>query len=87
MKMKRREFLVRSAAGVGGVLLGTKFSAAEKSESKFFDPYELVGLGKTKLITSRVGFGVTARGARFPDICSGRSSERWTSAYRSRMIS
>ncbi len=60
--MKRREFLTMSLAGVGGVLLGSRFTLAQEQKPKTFDPYELVPLGKTKIKVSRVGFGTGMRG-------------------------
>lgn len=57
MKLKRREFLARSLAGLGGMLLGSRFASAQEQKSGTFDPYERVPLGKTKLMVSRVGFG------------------------------
>ena len=62
MEMKRREFLVRSMAGVGGLLLGAEFAAAQEQRPKKHDPYELVPLGKTKIKVSRVGLGTGMRG-------------------------
>jgi len=62
MEMKRREFLVRSMAGVGGLLLGAEFAAAQEQRPKKYDPYELVPLGKTKIKVSRVGLGTGMRG-------------------------
>ena len=62
VKIKRREFLGRSVAGLAGMLLKTKFSAAQQREPESFDPYELVPLGKTNLKVSRVGFGTGMRG-------------------------
>jgi aryl-alcohol dehydrogenase-like predicted oxidoreductase len=61
--MKRREFLVRSIAGMGGLLLGPGYisNAAQKSEN--FDPFGRVQLGKTKIVVSRVGFGTGMRGS------------------------
>jgi aryl-alcohol dehydrogenase-like predicted oxidoreductase len=61
MKMKRREFLTRSIAGMGGVLLGTEYLYAASQTIKH-DPYEVVTLGKTKIKTSRVGLGTGMRG-------------------------
>jgi len=63
MKMKRREFLARSIAGVGGILLGTKFAAAQEQKTPTFDPYERVPLGKTKIKVTRVGLGTGMRGS------------------------
>src|SRR6476659_2667327 len=64
MKMKRREFLGRSAAGVGGLLLGTRFGTAAESIPKRFDPYETVPLGKTDLKMSRLCMGTGVRGGQ-----------------------
>jgi len=63
MEMKRREFLVRSMAGVGGLLLGGEFAAAQEQRAKKHDPYELVPLGKTGIKVSRVGLGTGMRGS------------------------
>ena len=57
MEMKRREFLARSIAGMGGLLLGSGCLSAAGGKSATFDPYELVPLGKTKIKVSRVGLG------------------------------
>lgn len=62
MKIHRREFLTRSALGVGGALLGTPLFAETKPRAKFFDPFERVPLGKTKLKFSRVLLGTGMRG-------------------------
>ena len=62
MEMKRREFLARSIAGVGGVLLGAELAGAAEQKAQMFDPYERVPLGKTKIMVSRVGFGTGMRG-------------------------
>jgi aryl-alcohol dehydrogenase-like predicted oxidoreductase len=62
MEMKRREFLARSIAGMGGILLGSGCIDAAKQKSANFDPYERVPLGKTKIKVSRVGFGTGMRG-------------------------
>ena len=64
MKIKRREFLARSIAGMGGLLLGTKLVTAGEQKTETFDPYERVQLGKTKIKVSRVGFGTGMRGGR-----------------------
>lgn len=62
MKIQRRTFLKRSALGVGGVLMGSHLVAAESSETKTFDPYALVPLGKTDLKFSRVCMGTGSHG-------------------------
>jgi aryl-alcohol dehydrogenase-like predicted oxidoreductase len=63
MEIKRREFLVRSIAGMGGLLLGPGYINSAEQKSANFDPYELVQLGKTKIMVSRVGFGTGMRGS------------------------
>jgi aryl-alcohol dehydrogenase-like predicted oxidoreductase len=62
MDMKRREFLAKSIAGVGGLLLGSGCIDTARQKSKTFDPYERFPLGKTKIKVSRVGFGTGMRG-------------------------
>ena len=62
MKIHRREFLTRSALGVGGVLLGAGCVASSPNRAKHFDPYERVSLGRTKLKCSRVVLGTGMRG-------------------------
>ena len=64
MKIKRREFLNRSALGVGAALLGTPLLAEEKPRTKYFDPYEPVSLGKTKLKVSRFCLGTGMKGGK-----------------------
>jgi aryl-alcohol dehydrogenase-like predicted oxidoreductase len=64
MEIKRREFLVRSVAGIGGLLLGQEYISSAGQKSANFDPYERVPLGKTKIMVSRVGFGTGMRGGR-----------------------
>jgi aryl-alcohol dehydrogenase-like predicted oxidoreductase len=60
--MKRREFLARSIAGMGGLLLGSGRTNAAGQKTTTFDPYERVPLGRTKIMVSRVGFGTGMRG-------------------------
>lgn len=62
MEMKRREFLARSIAGMGGVLLGSGCQNFAQEKSVKHSPYEVVTLGKTKIKTSRVGLGTGMRG-------------------------
>lgn len=62
MKIKRREFLAKSIAGMGGVLLGSEYLNATEHETKKHSPYEVVTLGKTKIKTSRLGLGTGMRG-------------------------
>jgi aryl-alcohol dehydrogenase-like predicted oxidoreductase len=67
MGMKRREFLARSIAGMGGVLLGSGCQNFAQQKTVRHDPYEVVTLGSTRIKTSRVGLGTGMRGG-------GRSS-------------
>lgn len=62
MKIKRREFIKRSAIGAGGLLLGAQLGTAQEPTTKCHDPYELVPLGKTGLKFSRVCMGTGMRG-------------------------
>jgi len=62
MKMERREFLVRSVTGVGGLLLGSRLAVAAEKIPLRYDPYEVVPLGKTKIKVTRVGLGTGMRG-------------------------
>ena len=62
MEMKRREFLTRSIAGMGGVLLGSGTLQAARRKTTKHDPYKLVTLGKTKIKVSRVGLGTGMSG-------------------------
>lgn len=64
MSIKRREFLKKSAIGVGATLLGAPLLADDKPRAKFFDPYETVPLGKTKLKVSRFCLGTGMRGGK-----------------------
>jgi aryl-alcohol dehydrogenase-like predicted oxidoreductase len=69
MKIQRREFLKKSALGVGGILAGAQFVRAEAAPQKTFDPYTLVPLGKTDLKFSRITMGTGSNGG-------GRSSNQ-----------
>lgn len=62
MKIQRREFLAGSIVGMGEVLLDSPLGAAEKRSPKYFNPYEIVPLGKTGIKVSRVGIGTGMRG-------------------------
>jgi aryl-alcohol dehydrogenase-like predicted oxidoreductase len=64
MNIKRREFLKKSAIGVGGLLLGAQLRAAEDPAVKFHDPYAPVPLGKTDLKFSRVCMGTGSHGSQ-----------------------
>ena len=62
MKIKRREFIKKSAIGAGGILLGAELGAADNSAAKYHDPYAPVPLGKTGLKFTRVCMGTGSHG-------------------------
>ena len=62
MKIQRREFVKRSALGLGGILAGVPLARAAESKPAFFDPYETVPLGQTKLKVSRFCIGTGMHG-------------------------
>ncbi len=62
MKLQRREFLHRTALGLGGLMVAAPRPAAAGAAGKAFDPYALVPLGKTPLKVSRFCLGTGMRG-------------------------
>jgi aryl-alcohol dehydrogenase-like predicted oxidoreductase len=62
MKIQRREFVKRSALGLGGILAGVPLARAAESKPAFFDPYETVPLGQSKLKLSRFCLGTGVHG-------------------------
>src|SRR6266481_2194754 len=83
MKMKRREFLGKSAAGLGGLMLGTRLDAAAESiPPKRFDPYETVPLGKTDLKMSRLCMGTGVRGGQRQSNQTRMGKERFETLIR-----
>ena len=62
MKIKRREFIKKSAIGAGGLLLGARLGATETANTKFHDPYNPVQLGKSDLKFTRVCMGTGSHG-------------------------
>jgi aryl-alcohol dehydrogenase-like predicted oxidoreductase len=62
MSIKRREFLKRSALGVGTLLAGLPLARAAEAKPTYFDPYEAVPLGKTGLKVSRFCLGTGVHG-------------------------
>jgi aryl-alcohol dehydrogenase-like predicted oxidoreductase len=79
MGMRRREFLVGSLAGLGGMVLWPARVGAEEQRPKMFDPYERVPLGKTKIKVSRVGFGTGMRGGNRQSNQTRMGKERFES--------
>jgi 1-deoxyxylulose-5-phosphate synthase len=61
-KLERREFLQRSALGVGGFLVGGTGEAQTRPPASRFDPFELVPLGRTPLKVSRISLGTGTNG-------------------------
>lgn len=71
MKILRRDFLRRSAIGLSGMFFGTRLRAIEASSptptsanTKYFDPFERVTLGKSGLKFSRLCMGTGTSGGR-----------------------
>ena len=62
MTIPRREFLKRSALGVGGLLAGLPAMGAAETKPAFFDPFEPVALGKSGLKFSRFCLGTGVHG-------------------------
>ncbi len=62
MIMQRREFIKRTALGLGALSLGTQFVPAAEAPGGFYDPYETVPLGKTGLKFSRFCMGTGMSG-------------------------
>ena len=63
MKIQRREFLKRSALGVGGVLAGASLARGlEAKAAATYDPYEWVTLGQSKLKVTRFCMGTGVHG-------------------------
>lgn len=64
MKIQRREFLTRTALGVGGTLIAPHLLAEVPLVPQPFDPFERVPIGKTKLKFSRIVLGTGMRGGK-----------------------
>jgi len=62
MKLRRREFIHRTALGVGGLIVAAPPATSAHSPAAYFDPYALVQLGKTPLKVSRFCLGTGTRG-------------------------
>jgi aryl-alcohol dehydrogenase-like predicted oxidoreductase len=62
MKIQRREFVKRSALSLGGILAGVPLARAAEAKPAFFDPYETVTLGQSKLKLSRFCLGTGVHG-------------------------
>jgi len=62
MRIPRREFLGRTALGLGSALIAPQLLAEPLVTPKPFDPYEPVAIGKTGLKFSRIVLGTGMRG-------------------------
>src|SRR5213593_3416438 len=62
MKLKRRDFLKRSALSVGAMMAGARLAPSAETKPRYFDPYDNITLGKTNLKFSRVCLGTGMRG-------------------------
>jgi aryl-alcohol dehydrogenase-like predicted oxidoreductase len=62
MKIPRREFVKRSALGLGGILAGVPLAKAAEAKPICFDPYQTVLLGRTKIQMSRLCQGTGMSG-------------------------
>ncbi len=62
MNMKRREFLARSLAGFGGIMIGGPALLAAEKKAGTFDPCQRFELGKTRIKVSRMCLGTGMKG-------------------------
>lgn len=82
MQIKRREFLKQSALGMGGLLAGTQLNYAETVKTGFYDPYELVPLGKSGLKVSRFCLGTGVKGGNRHSNATRMGKERFEALIR-----
>lgn len=61
-RIKRREFIRNAALGVSSLMLGTQLPLSAENQPAFYDPYEPIQLGSTKLKFSRFCMGTGVRG-------------------------
>ncbi len=64
MTMRRRDFIKRSALGIGGIMASGSWLRGVEAPAKRFDPFETVPLGKTKLRLSRLCMGTGVKGGK-----------------------
>jgi len=64
MKYSRRQFIETAAAGMGAMLLHTRYTDAAPVAAGNFDPYDMVELGNTGVKTTRLcmGTGISSGG-------------------------
>lgn len=82
MKIQRREFLKRSALGVGSVLAGVQLSRATETKPACFDPYEAVTLGQSKLKVSRFCLGTGVHGGNRQSNATRMGKEKFEALIR-----
>jgi aryl-alcohol dehydrogenase-like predicted oxidoreductase len=82
MKLRRREFLHRTALGVGGLIVATPRTSRAHLPAGHFDPYALVSLGKTPLKVSRVCLGTGMRGGQRASNHTRLGKERFEALIR-----
>src|SRR5581483_2926737 len=78
MMIPRREFLKRSAAGVGGLVAGLAVSRGAEPKQSFYDPYEPVTLGKSGLKVSRFCLGTGVHGGNRQSNATRMGKEKFT---------
>jgi len=82
MKTNRRQFLARTALGVGSALVAPQLLADTTPAPKFFNPYEIVPLGKTKLRCSRVILGTGVKGGNRQSDATRMGKEKFETLIR-----
>lgn len=82
MFIPRREFLKRSALGVGSVLAGLPAARSEEAKPRFFDPYESVPLGKSGLKVSRFCLGTGVHGGNRQSNATRMGKEKFEALVR-----
>lgn len=80
--MKRREFLARSLAGAGGLMLGHRLAVAESGPAGHYQPYEIVPLGRTDIKLTRIGMGTGMRGGNRQSNHTRMGQERFNALVR-----
>ncbi len=79
--MKRREFISRSLAGIGGLVVGGRLLGV-LPEAAGYDPYGMVSLGNTGITASRVGLGTGMRGYQRSSNQTRMGAERFNRLIR-----
>jgi aryl-alcohol dehydrogenase-like predicted oxidoreductase len=82
MKLRRREFIHRTALGVGGLIVAAPQAARAHAPAARFDPYALVQLGRTPLKVSRFCLGTGMRGGQRESNHSRMGKQRFEALIR-----